>query len=58
MIFVLFYDPTFGLAIEDAFEEQGVPYLIKKTPESLLDVDPFFCKTMISAKINKETLQS
>jgi hypothetical protein len=56
-IMVLFYDPNFGIAIEDALEESGVSYLMVKTPETLFEVDPLFCKTMIEAETNIETLK-
>ncbi|RRJ54664.1 hypothetical protein EHV15_34265 [Paenibacillus oralis] len=56
-IMVLFYDPNYGLAIEDALEKSGVSYSMLKTPEMLFEVDPLFCKTMIEADTNKETLK-
>lgn len=41
-ILILFYDPTYGLAIEDALEDSEVSYSMVKTPESLFEIDPFF----------------
>jgi len=55
---ILFYDTNFGLAIEDSLEGKGVLYTIEKTPEVLLEMDVFFCKTMINADVCLETLQS
>jgi hypothetical protein len=46
---ILFHDPNFGISIEDALEEAGIAYSIERTPTSLLEIDPFYCKTFIFA---------
>lgn len=56
-VLVTFYDPNYGIAIEDALDESGVVYSLAKTPVSLFEVDPLFCKTMIEANTDTETLR-
>lgn len=56
-IVIVFYDPNYGLSIEDAFDETGIGYSIEKTPDALLECDPMFCKTMIIATLEIVTLQ-
>lgn len=54
---ILFHDPNFGILIEDALEDTGVSYTMNKTPETLLEKDPFYCKTFIMADISVEDMK-
>lgn len=53
---IMFYDPNFGITIEEALEENDIIYAIEKTPISLLEIDPLYCKTFILADTNNESL--
>lgn len=56
-IVIVFYDPNYGLLIEEALEETGIGYSIEKTSDTILEHDPMFCKTMIIATLELGALQ-
>jgi hypothetical protein len=56
-LLILFYDPNYGIDIEDVLCDQNIEYEINKTPTELLDVDPFFCKTLIVTSANVDVVK-
>lgn len=56
MYCLLFFDPNYGMTIEDVLVQKNIFYSIAKTPDNLIEVNPIFCKTMIKVEMEAEEI--